>query len=120
MEDASWKYLRRLTQAVHMALSFVCFSVFLTNRLNSESASWKYLRSSVLALLGRMELHVVDGLLELPDELTQIFRIDYDALSDVSALIFGAFALNDVEVHVALVVLLDVEEIRSVVCHEPS
>ena len=67
-----------------------------------------------------MDLHVVHRLLEFSDELSQIFRIDDYALSDVTALVLSSFALDDVEVHVALIVLLDVEEISSVISHEPG
>ena len=67
-----------------------------------------------------MDLHIVDGLLEFPDELSQILRIDDNALSDVTALVLSSLALDDVEVHVALIVLLDIEEISSVIRHEPG
>jgi len=67
-----------------------------------------------------MDLHIVDGLLEFSDELSQILRIDDDALSDVTSLVLSSLALDDVEVHVALIVLLDIEEISSVIRHEPG
>ena len=71
-----------------------------------------------VGLLG-VHLHEIDRLLELADKLTQILRIDNDALADETAFVSGALALDNVEVHVTFVVLFHVEEICSVVSDKP-
>ena len=71
-------------------------------------------------LLAGIDLHEINGLLEFADELSEVLGIDYNALTDIAAFVSGSLAFDDIEEHVPLVILLNIEEIGSVIGDEPG